>query len=171
MHELSKMLHIPYASFYRTILEMNGLLNVKVIGKSKVLGLNLSYPTLRSYFAIASNDEKEDFLKNQPIIKKISSEFEIEDVVMLFGSYAIGEETKTSDIDLLIINKKGEKSISFSKYELLFKKKINPIFVTTTEFVKMLKDKEENVGKQALKKHIILNNPEYFWELVLNGIQ
>jgi hypothetical protein len=34
----------------------------------------------------------------------------------------------------------------------------------------MLKDKEENVGKQALYSHIILNNPEAFWECVFNGI-
>ena len=29
----------------------------------------------------------------------------------------------------------------------------------------------ENVGKQALKDHIILVNPEKFWELVLNAIR
>jgi hypothetical protein len=29
----------------------------------------------------------------------------------------------------------------------------------------MIRDKEENVGKQVLKGHIILNNPEKFWEL------
>jgi predicted nucleotidyltransferase len=171
MHELSKLLNIPYASFYRTINGMNGLLNIKSIGKSKVLKLNLFYPTLKSHLAIASNYEKEEFLSQKTLIKKISLEIKTQDVVVLFGSYAIEEETKTSDIDLLIINKKGEKSISFAKYELLFKKKINPIFITNIEFIKMIKDKEENVGKQALKKHIILNNPELFWELVLNGIQ
>ena len=34
----------------------------------------------------------------------------------------------------------------------------------------MLKDKEENVGKQALKNHLILNNPEEFWGCVFNSI-
>ena len=63
-----------------------------------------------------------------------------------------------------------EKSIAFSKYELLFKIKINPIFVTKKEFKLMLKDKEENVGKQALYSHVILSNPEGFWECVFNGI-
>jgi len=52
----------------------------------------------------------------------------------------------------------------------LFKKKINPIFVTVKEFKKMLQDKEENVGKQALQNNIVLSNPEWFWKLVLNGI-
>ena len=34
----------------------------------------------------------------------------------------------------------------------------------------MLKAKEENVGKQALKYHVVLNNPEEFWGCVLNAI-
>ena len=44
------------------------------------------------------------------------------------------------------------------------------MFVTKQEFKNMLKDKEENVGKQVLKGHIVLNNPERFWGCVLNGI-
>lgn len=171
MHELSKILHIPYASFYRTVQDMSGLLTVKKVGKSKVIGLNLFHPTLRSHLAVAANEEKEEFLKKQPIIKKIATELNTKDIVLLFGSYAKGTHTDNSDIDVLIINKKGEKNLSFSKYELLFKKKINPLFITKSEFIKMLKDKEENVGKQALKNHIVLNKPEAFWELVVDGIQ
>jgi predicted nucleotidyltransferase len=171
MHELSKLIDIPYASFYRAIHEMNGVVNVKTLGKSKILKLNLYYPTLKSHLAIASNYEKEEFISQKNLIKKITLEIKTQDIVILFGSYAINEETTKSDIDLLIINKKGEKSVSFAKYELLFRKKINPIFITNNEFIKMIKDKEENLGKQVIKKHIILNNPELFWELTLNGIQ
>ncbi len=36
MHELSKLLTIPYASFYRTIQQMKDLLITETIGKSKV---------------------------------------------------------------------------------------------------------------------------------------
>jgi len=86
---------------------------------------------------------------------------------VLFGSYAKNTSTEQSDIDLLVINSSGKKTLSFSKYETLFKKRINPIFITFQEFKKMLKEKEENVGKQALKDHIILNNPEKFWECAL----
>ena len=88
---------------------------------------------------------------------------------MLFGSYAKGSERQSSDIDILVINKNGNKSISLSKYELLFKKKINPIFIKNTEFIEMLREKSENVGKQALKNNIVLNNPENFWECALHG--
>jgi predicted nucleotidyltransferase len=131
--------------------------------------LNKDNPIIKSYLSISSDDEKNNFLKKNPIINNIYSELETKDIIILFGSQAKGTQRENSDIDLLIINKKGNKSISFSKYETLFKKKINPIFVTYEEFKQMLNEKSENVGKQALKNHIILNNPENFWECVLNG--
>lgn len=169
MHELSKLIKVPYATFYRTIQTMKDLVRIQPIGKSKTLSLSTENPAIKSYLAISSDEEKKEFLKKQPIINKIVSESQTKDTMVLFGSYAKGNEREFSDIDMLIINKKGEKSISFSKYELLFKKKINPIFFTKSEFIHMLQEKEENVGKQALKRHIILQNPENFWECVLNG--
>jgi len=170
MHELSILLNIPYATFYRTIHRMKDILIIEIIGKSKVIKLNTENHVVKSHLTVASDEEKKTFLKKQPIIRKITSELKTKEIVVLFGSYAKEKQTKKSDIDILIINKDGRKSTSFSKYELLYKKKINPIFVTKKEFKKMLKDKEENIGKQALKNHVILNNPEKFWKYVLNDI-
>ena len=170
MHALSKLLQIPYASFYRTIQKMKEILIIEVVGKSKTIRLNIENPVVKAHLIVASDEEKKEFLKKQLIIRKIISDLDTQDVIVLFGSYAKGKQTEKSDIDILVINKDGKKSVSFSKHELLYKKKINPIFITKKEFKKMLKDKEENVGKQALKDHIILNNPEKFWEGVLNGI-
>lgn len=170
MHKLSKELKIPYASFYRTINSINDLLNIEEIGKSKVISLNMQNNVVKAYLIISSDEERKEYLNRYQIMKKIYQELETIDVVLLFGSYAKRKQTEKSDIDLMIINKNGKKTISFSKYELLFKIKINPIFVTKKEFRLMLKDKEENVGKQALYSHIILNNPEGFWECVFNAI-
>ncbi len=170
MHELSILLKIPYATFYRTIQTMKDVLIIKTVGKSKTLLLSTKNPILKSHLIISSDEEKKEFLQKQPILKKIYDELNMIDIVLLFGSYAKKKETEKSDIDLLIVNKDGNKSISFSKYEVLFKKKFNPIFITKNEFRQMLKDEEENVGKQALKNHIILNNAEEFWRIVLDGI-
>lgn len=170
MHELSRYLHIPYASFYRTVQKMGGFLDIEVVGKSKTLKLNVKNPVIKAHLIVASDEERKEFLKRQPIIRKIAADLDTNDTLILFGSYAKGKQTEKSDIDMLIINKDGKKSLSFSKYELLYKRKINPIFVTKKEFKRMLKGKEQNVGKQALKDHIVLYNPEQFWECVLNGI-
>lgn len=170
MHELSRELIIPYASFYRSIDSMKDLLIIEEVGKSKVITLNKQNPIVKSHLIVSSDEERKDYLRKNPFIRKIYQELNTKDIVILFGSYAKKTQTEKSDIDLMIINKDGKKSISFSKYELLFKIKINPIFITKKEFKLMLKDKEENVGKQALYSHIILSNPEAFWEGVLNGI-
>ena len=170
MHELSKELNIPYASFYRAVESMNDLLTIEEVGKSKVIALNNRNPVVKAHLVVSSDEERKDYLKKYPAIKKIYLELNTDDIVVLFGSYAKKTQTEKSDVDFLIINKDGKKSIAFSKYELLFKIKINPIFVTKKEFKLMLKDKEENVGKQALYSHVILSNPEGFWECVFNGI-
>lgn len=170
MHELSKELNIPYASFYRTIESIKDLLIIEEVGKSKIISLDKQNKVVKSHLVISSDEERKDYLKKYPIIRKMYQELNTEDIVALFGSYAKKSQTEKSDIDILIINKDGKKSISFSKYEVLFKIKINPIFVTKKEFKLMLKDKEENVGKQALCNHIVLSNPEAFWECIFNGI-
>jgi predicted nucleotidyltransferase len=170
MHELSIALNIPYASFYRTIQGLRDIVATEAIGRSKVICLKKDNPIVKAYLTISSDEERKEFLANKPILKKIATELETDDIVVLFGSYAKGKETEKSDIDLLIINKDGKKSLTFSKYELLFKKRINPVFITHKELRDMLKDKEENVGKQALKAHILLSGQEAFWGLVLDGI-
>lgn len=170
MHGLSRLLHIPYASFYRTVRDIKPLVDIDIIGKSKILRLNIKNPVIKAHLTVASDEEKKEFLEKQPVIRKITNDLDTKDTVILFGSYVKGKQTEKSDIDILVINKDGKRSISFFRYELLFKKKINAIFVTKKEFKKMLKDKEENIGKQTLKNHIILNNPEEFWRCVLDGI-
>ena len=170
MHELSKLVGVPYASFYRTVQQMNDLLNIELAGKAKIIQLKADNVVIKAHLTVSSDEERKEFLQKQPIIKKIANELTTKDIVILFGSYAKRKAIEKRDVDILIINKDGKKTISFSKYEILFKKKINPIFITQREFKEMLKDKEENVGKQALKNHIVLNNPEKFWGLVLNGV-
>ena len=130
MLELSKAAGVPYATFYRTLQKMEKLVKIQSVGKSKIVTLNMSNTLIKPYLTISSEEEKCEFLKKQPILGKIASELKTNDVVVLFGSYAKGSETERSDIDLLIISKGGKKSLSFSKYEMLFHKKINPIFVT-----------------------------------------
>lgn len=169
MHGLSEAIKVPYATFHRTIQRMKSLVTINEVGKAKTLVLNRDNGIIKPYLAISSEEEKQDFLKNQPLIRKLASELSTGDIVVLFGSYAKGTEKPSSDIDLLVINSKGNRSLSFAKFEILFKKKVNPLFVAKREFAQMLREKDENVGKQALKDHIILSNPEMFWEAVLHG--
>jgi len=170
MHGLSRILSIPYASFYRTIRSISDLLIIKRVGKAKTLGLNTNNQSIKSYLIISSYEEKKEYLKKHRLIRLLCNEINTNNIILLFGSYAENKQTEKSDIDLLIINKKGNKTLSFSAFELLHKKKINPIFITEQEFKIMLRKTDENLGKQAKKKHIILNNPEAYWNLVWKSI-
>ena len=169
MRALSQAVSIPYATFHRTIARMGDLVIAKAVGHAKTLALNRTHPTIKAYLTVSSQEAKTDFLAKQPLIRKIAAELDTQDAVVLFGSFAKGAARPASDIDLLIINKDGRKSLSFSKYEVLFKRAIHAIYVTEEEFICMLHDRDENVGKQALKDHILLANPERFWGCVLHG--
>ncbi|MBR9692873.1 nucleotidyltransferase domain-containing protein [Candidatus Woesearchaeota archaeon] len=161
MHGLAKELGIPYMTFHRTIKRIAQLLTITTIGRAKTLALK-HQDILASHLAIASWQERKEFLNNNPLIDNIQKE--LTGIALLFGSYAKGTATATSDIDLLLID--AEKH-SFTKHETLYKKKINPMFITKEEFVLMLKERDENVAKQALKHHIVLKNAAAFWKTTL----
>ncbi|MCF7871532.1 nucleotidyltransferase domain-containing protein [Candidatus Woesearchaeota archaeon] len=165
--DLSKSINIPYASLHRTVAKMQDTTEIESKGKSKLIKIKWNEIT-KAYLTIASYEEKLEFIKKHHIIKRI--EEKSKDITLIFGSYAKETQNKTSDVDLMIINKTGEKTVSFSDLEMLYDIKINPMFFTEKEFIDMLKDKEENVGKQALKAHILLSGFSDFWRLVENGI-
>ncbi|MAF37220.1 hypothetical protein CL622_08970 [archaeon] len=167
MHALSQILKIPYASFYRTIQQMKDLLVIQPVGKAKTIRLDLQNPVIKAYLIIGSYEKKKEFIRKHPVIKKIMEDTTT-DVVGVFGSYAKATQTTKSDIDIVIINQTGTKTISFSKHELLYNIKINPIYITYKEFKDMLKNKDENIAKQILSNHIILQNSEEFWGCVLD---
>ena len=94
MHELSKTLCIPYASFYRTVQKMKDILTVKAVGRSKTLQLNLKNPVIKAHLVVASDEATKEFLEKQPIINKIAKDLHTKDTVVLFGSYAKGVQAK-----------------------------------------------------------------------------
>jgi hypothetical protein len=94
MHELSIVLKIPYASFYRTVGALEDVLNIEKAGKSKMLSLNKENPAAKAYLIIASEEEKKEFLKKHFIIRKIISELKTKDITAIFGSYAENKQTE-----------------------------------------------------------------------------
>ena len=114
----------------------------------------------------------DNLLKKESQFRVLKEEIPKEDyALILFGSRAEGKSREKSDVDLCIINKDGKKNVNFSKFELLFKLEINPIYLSNKEFKQMLKEEEQNLAKEIIKKHIILYGEEYFWNLIWkNGI-
>ena len=59
--------------------------------------------------------------------------------IVLFGSYAKGEDTEKSDIDIAIITDK-EKRLDISKYEENLKRRINPLEIDIKKIKKEMKN-------------------------------
>ena len=87
--------------------------------------------------------------------------------LVIFGSFARGTETTTSDIDSLIIaptRSTGEEIERLLKNETVFlKHALHSIFVDEKEFVVNLRSKEITVVKEVLKNHAIITGIESFY--------
>src|SRR3989338_3573940 len=119
MHELSNILKIPYATFHRTINEMNDLLIIKEVGKSKTIQLNLKNNIIKAHLIVSSDEEKKDYLKHQPIIKKITNEINTKEIIVLFGSYAKKTYNEKSDIDIKICLALKKKMLENRHYSII----------------------------------------------------
>ena len=173
IRELSKMLKKDYPNVYNAVKELNEkkIINIKKIGNSKICSISLNSETI-SLFSFL--DEGEAFSKNMPNIQKILEfkEF-LDDIVLVTGSYAKGEEKKTSDIDLVIITKDK----TFNKQKLienltsLLLPKIHSIVLSQKDFIKMLLDKKPNFGKEIFKNRLLLRNSSRYYNLLKEAIE
>ena len=172
IRQLANESKVPYATAYRTIEQNKQLFVIVRKGNIKLCSLNLEDPITKNYLILAERQQAESFLKKNPKLNIFKKELPKGNYTfILFGSRAEEQQRKKSDIDLCVINKDGSKNIKLSKYEILFKLEINPIYLSRKEFAIMLKEKEHNLAHEILKKHIILYGEEYFWNIIFkNGI-
>ena len=155
---------ITHIATQRLIVEK--ILKVQTIGKSSLCGLDEKYYGLGIYEA--ENERKEDILKNsnikqlyKEIISKVNTSFF---VLLLFGSYAKGKQTKTSDIDLMLISNEKDFESKISNILSLLPLKTHALVFTEEEFIRMKDSKKSNVIQEAIGGNIILYGIEaYYW--------
>ncbi|MBS3099879.1 nucleotidyltransferase domain-containing protein [Candidatus Pacearchaeota archaeon] len=95
--------------------------------------------------------------------------------IVIFGSYAIGKQTKDSDLDVAVFiednSKKKEIESAIKSSELKIPLDIHGHVIPTDEFLEMLKIDEENLGKQIARKHLSIYNSPIFYLLLKRGIK
>jgi len=118
--------------------------------------LTLSYLNLINEFDIGRSKVPKKILES--IRSRIFKHTELF-ILLIFGSYAKGEVTKKSDLDIAVIveSEQTKKEIipfleTIKRRELL---SIDYHVFTREEFLEMLRVDFENVGKQIFKKNII----------------
>ncbi len=93
-------------------------------------------------------------------------------MVVLFGSVARGEWTKSSDIDILVVVSEKDKEIttalSKAKTDASLLLEINPISTTVDKFVKGFSKKTEFYD-ELWEDRVVLYNEFLFWRLIKEG--
>ena len=159
---------INYRSAYEIVkkLEKEGVIDVKKYGNVSIVKFNYNFN--ESVF-IVENQRKEDFLKNKDFkvlyrrIREIKNPFFI---CVVFGSYAKGTARKGSDLDLCVISNEKEVYEAISTILDTTPFEIHYLRFSSEEFIKMLKTREFNVGKDIVKNKVILKGIEEFYELI-----
>src|SRR3989339_488650 len=145
-------------------LEKKKVVSLKKIGKTLVYKPDFNNLYLKRAFHHYMAERLVDFANKHKIIYnaiRLASQ-EILGMVILFGSYSKKNETKNSDIDLMIVSDSEKDSInSINQIKSRYGLNISPVFVKKTEFPKI---KEENPELwEDLKKYALVFNGEDFF--------
>ena len=152
------------------------LITEKKIGTSKLYAINHKNNKVYSYFETYNKE-----ILPKQVLKSIK---ELEDSldkhtpfysIVIFGSYASGEQKKDSDLDLAVFIEQEDKrkivEAVFKSMETRSFIKIDGHVITKDEFLEMLKVDYENLGKEIARKHLIIHNPVIFYSLIKEGMK
>lgn len=185
IREIAKKAGISYDAAYRHIkvLVEKSILKERPVGKALVCSLNLSNIMARKYLEKISVSKTDEFLNKDVVLKKMFGGL-VENLkkaapnellcVVLFGSYARGEQKERSDIDILIISSTFDVREQLERecggIEHRYGKEIASLITTATEFVKMLKSKKRMVAHEVQQDGIILHGFENYFSMLSEGV-
>ena len=152
------------------------LITEEKIGTSKLYAVNHKNNKVYVYFETYNREN----LPKQ-VLKSIR---ELEDSldkhtffysIVIFGSYVIGEQKKDSDLDISVFIEQEDKrkivEAVFKSMELKSLIKLDGHVITKDEFLEMLRVDYENLGKEIVRKHLVIHNPVIFYSLIKEGIK
>jgi hypothetical protein len=169
IRKISLLREINYKSAYTSLksLEEDGIVELKRIGNTLVSKFNNKFNDLvfkAEYLRREGLFKNRNFLVIYNRLAELKSPF----ILLVFGSYAKGTQTKHSDIDLLAVcDEKAEKLVE--KELDLIPLKIHATYVNYEGFIRMATSKEFSVVSEALKKNIILIGIEEYYRLLKNA--
>jgi predicted nucleotidyltransferase len=159
IRELSRELNIPYSMLYKeekNLVSLN-IINEEKKGKVTLVSINKSLP----YFA----ELKNLLIKTAglgDLLKNALSELRGTRYALVYGSFASGEESASSDIDVLIIGSDREEKLlgAIGSVEKAVGREINYILWNEEEFAKRAKSRHHLLMEIASKPLIMLVGEE-----------
>jgi len=169
---ISKEIKKSYPITYQAA---NKLIEKKIILKDENKLLSLNPLSNFSDLAYIESLRADDFIKKHREIKsfmtevlgKIDSFF----TLLVFGSYAVNQQTKNSDLDLLMIidddKNTGKQEIILKRSTELYLKKSHCHVISRKDVKEMIKERKKlNVINETLDKHIIVYGAEEYYRLI-----
>ncbi|MFH1439088.1 MAG: nucleotidyltransferase domain-containing protein [Candidatus Woesearchaeota archaeon] len=161
IREVEKLINVSSRTALVTLakLEKKGILESKIKGKIKIYTIRNS-TTSREFFILVEQYKRIQFFGKNILIKEIfekADEF-LNDLTIVFGSYAKGIQNDDSDLDLFIVGKFDEKNIKEigKKYGIDINIKSYPSKIFEKEI------NQDILLKEVVENHILIKNTEEF---------
>ena len=173
IREISRLLGtgMPNVKRYLDILEKEKI--IKKQKKANLINITLIYTNLSFPYLKKINSYKfTELPKNVQFAAQdfLSSLEQKPLITIIFGSYAKGNYTKNSDLDIFLVfqNINNEKQIEGEAKKISMRSniRINPIYIDYLTFKKNLLDKNHSFSNEIKNKIVILNGVEYYYELI-----
>ncbi len=167
-----------YSFIYNKVMSMikAGILKKRTVGPSTLCSLNLGeYGTVLLLCQLEAEKAKKMYSGNKALkglldkLVEESKESNTIHCVVVFGSYAKGTAKDKSDVDLLVVvedRKKETVSRVANTLSMAHAVELNAIVLDKKIFQNMLTAKDVNVGKEALRYHVVVYGGDRFFEYV-----
>lgn len=148
-------------------LENRGILESKIRGKIKLYALKISYFSKR-YLLLAENYKTIAFMEKNLFIKEVLEKISpfIDGVGILFGSYAKGTFSSSSDLDIFVAGEYDREEVRKVSKNLGVEISVQCYPLKTFE-KNISRDPKDFLLKEILKNHFIFKEAERFIEMVL----
>ena len=155
---IQKRSKLSYEPVHRILKQLAGkkLLFEKKFGKTLVYNLEFDKEEHKLAFYHYMTERVIAFSKKHNKVFRAIKELERElfDIIILFGSYSKGTETKNSDVDLMIVTDEKNKENEVYGLKHVYNLNFAPAFVKKQEFPKI--KKENNILWKSLKNFSIV---------------
>jgi len=168
---IAKLLNTSHVTLlpYLKKLEKNKILISRKVGKNKQYLLNHNNILTKDYLALSEKLEAIKYLQKNFLIKKVYQHLinvNVQDAIVLFGSYAKNYATETSDIDLFYLGKLSQNQIlEIKKIGKIYGKEISIKTSTIKNFNEGLITGDTLI-QEIIKNHVILQNPDLIVNLL-----
>ncbi len=173
LRELSRLLNtgLPNVKRYASILEKEKVIRMQKEANLLKLKLNKSPKTI----AYLKQVNTEKFLALPRLIQTAVADFldgldEKPVITLIFGSYAKGNYTKDSDIDILLVFQKVENTKQIEntakRISMRTNTRINPIYLDYKNFETNFLNREHDFSKEIRQQIIVLSGTETYYPLL-----